>query len=112
MKRGDLHGQVLDDANNATMLAALHGIPDRRARYVCVAAFVDGGRELLRRGETSGRMTMEARGMGGFGYDPYFLSDELGITFGEADRVEKERISHRGRAFRALVAALEPVGHR
>lgn len=104
--RSDLVGQTLDDANNATMLAALASVVDRRARYVCVAAFVDGPRELWRRGETTGVMSTESRGSDGFGYDPYFLSDELGVSFGEADRLSKERVSHRGRAFRALLSAL------
>ena len=48
----------------------------------------------------------EPRGTGGFGYDPYFLSDELGITFGEASPEEKDRVSHRARAFAALRDAL------
>ena len=51
----------------------------------------------------------EARGVGGFGYDPYFLADELGATFGEASREEKEAVSHRGRAFRALLDAISSV---
>ena len=48
---------------------------------------------------------MQPRGANGFGYDPYFFSRELGRTFGEASVEEKERVSHRGRAFRALIAA-------
>lgn len=105
--RADLGGGALDAANNQALLAALAGEPDRGARYVCVAAYVDGARELVCRGETSGRIAAQASGDGGFGYDPYFVSDELGRTFGEASVEAKERISHRGRAFRALFAALE-----
>jgi XTP/dITP diphosphohydrolase len=104
--RTDLSGQALDDANNARLLAALHPHADRRARYVCAAAFVEAGTELVRRGETTGRIVPVPRGEGGFGYDPYFESDELGKTFGEATLEEKERVSHRGRAFRELLAAL------
>jgi XTP/dITP diphosphohydrolase len=74
---------------------------------VCAAAFVDGARTIVRRGAVSGRITREARGTGGFGYDPYFESDELSRTFGEASREEKEVVSHRGRAFRALIDALQ-----
>lgn len=104
--RTDLEGQPLDDANNARLLAALDGVRDRRARYVCVAAYCDGVRELLSRGEVEGRILTEAHGTAGFGYDPYFYSEEIGRSFGASSRSEKERVSHRGRAFRALIARL------
>jgi XTP/dITP diphosphohydrolase len=104
--RDDLTGQALDDANNATLVRALAGTADRRARYVCVAALVDARGERTFRGETSGRILETPRGSGGFGYDPYFLSDDAGVTFAEIDRSAKERVSHRGRAFAQLVAAL------
>ena len=104
--RTDLSGLALDRANNLHLLDALQGVEDRRARYVCVAAFVAGDRELSFRGEVEGTILRAPRGAGGFGYDPYFLSDELGMTFAEASIEEKERVSHRGRAFRALIAAL------
>ena len=104
--RTDLVGQALDDANNATLVRALAGAADRRARYVCVAALVDARGERAFRGEAPGRILPAPRGSGGFGYDPYFLSDELGVTFAEIDRSAKERVSHRGRAFASLIAAL------
>jgi XTP/dITP diphosphohydrolase len=104
--RTDLHGQALDDANNAKLLSALERIERPQARYVCAAAFCDVGREEVVRGETGGEIVRDARGAEGFGYDPYFLSVELGVTFGEATREAKERVSHRGRAFRSLLAAL------
>jgi len=104
--RSDLVGQALDDENNRLLLERLGGAADRRASYVCAAAFVDGRDELVTRGEVHGRIVENARGSGGFGYDPYFLSDELGRTFGEASREEKERVSHRARAFRALLDEL------
>lgn len=105
--RADLVGLALDEANNARLLEALRGATNRRARYVCVAAFVDGATELTGRGDARGVILDRPRGRGGFGYDPYFLSDELGKTFAEASVEEKERVSHRGRAFRALIAALQ-----
>ena len=105
--RGDLAGLALDEANNARLLEVLRGVTNRRARYVCVAAFVDGATELTGRGESSGVILDRPRGRGGFGYDPYFLSDELGTTFAEASVEEKEAVSHRGRAFRALIAAIQ-----
>ena len=104
--RSDLTGLALDAANNATLLEALRGVEDRRARYLCAAAYVGPDGEIVRVGETTGRIVLEPRGGGGFGYDPYFLSDDLGQTFGEASRPDKERVSHRGRAFRALLQAL------
>lgn len=104
--RDDLSGQVLDDANNAKLLAALAGTERPRARYVCAAAFFDGSREEVVLGTTSGSIIRDARGADGFGYDPFFLSDELGITFGESSREAKEAVSHRGRAFRALIDRL------
>lgn len=105
--RIDLSGQALDDENNRLLLGALRNEPDRRAYYVCAAAYVDEVREVVRRGEVHGRIVDAPLGRDGFGYDPYFLSDELGQTFGEASPEEKERVSHRGRAFRALLDALE-----
>jgi len=104
--RTDLTGQALDDENNRLLLERLRGKQDRCAYYVCAAAFVDGPREIVRRGEVHGRILELPRGVGGFGYDPYFLSDELGRTFGEASVEEKQRISHRSRAFRELLSAI------
>lgn len=104
--RTDLSGQALDDANNAHLLDALRGARDRGARYVCAAAFVGDGEALVVRGEASGRILDAPRGNGGFGYDPFFFSDDLRRTFGEATIAEKEHVSHRGRAFRALIAQL------
>lgn len=110
--RSDLSGQALDDANNAALVAALRSRTDRRARYVCVAVFVDAAAELSARGECTGTILELPRGSGGFGYDPYFLSDELGMTFGEAPLDAKERVSHRGRAFVSLKKELEMLGGR
>lgn len=104
--RTDLAGQALDDENNRLLLERLRGLRDRSARYVCAAAYVASGREIVCRGETAGRIAEDARGGQGFGYDPYFVSSELGRTFGDAMREEKERVSHRGRAFRALLSRI------
>jgi XTP/dITP diphosphohydrolase len=104
--RTDLTGQDLDDANNRLLLRSLQNAHDRRARYVCAAAYVDGERQLVCRGEVHGRILEDARGDGGFGYDPYFLSTELGRTFGEVSAREKASVSHRARAFRALIQRL------
>jgi XTP/dITP diphosphohydrolase len=98
-----LSGQALDDANNAKLVTALREEENRAAGYVCAAVYFDGVRTLVARGETRGRIILTHAGEQGFGYDPYFFSDELGMTFGEAATEAKETISHRGRAFRQLI---------
>lgn len=102
------NGRGLDAANNRYLLEALGGEQDRRARYVCVAAYVDAHTEWSCRGETAGQILHAPRGTHGFGYDPLFASNDLGgATFGEVEREAKERVSHRGRAFAQLVERLE-----
>lgn len=103
----DATGAALDAANNAALLVALASHRDataRVARYVCVAVCVQQHREWVARGACEGRILDVARGTAGFGYDPYFWSDDLGETFGEATRAAKASVSHRGRAMRVLVA--------
>ncbi len=99
-----------DARNNAKLVAALQGVPEKRrtARYRCVVAFLDrlNGTPELVEATCEGRIILEPRGAGGFGYDPYFFCPELGLTFGEASLPAKERVSHRGRAFRALAEML------
>ena len=108
--RKDLHGQALDDANNMKLLNELRGSESRAASYTCAAAYVDEHGETVAVGETHGVIIDDARGSEGFGYDPYFFSTELGQTFGEASITEKQAVSHRGRAFHALGAALRERG--
>jgi XTP/dITP diphosphohydrolase len=95
-----------DAGNNSKLVASLSGVADRRARYVCAAAFVGLGHELVARGVVDGAIVDVARGSDGFGYDPYFASTELGKTFGEATLGEKAKVSHRARAFAALLQAI------
>ncbi len=83
---------------------------DRRVRYVCVAALARPGAEpVTAHGECLGTL-VEPSGTNGFGYDPAFLSLDLGITFGEATDEAKARVSHRARAIARLggSGALEP----
>ena len=108
--RADLEGRALDVANNEFLLRKLGASADRRARYVCIAALVDEHGQRTFRGETEGEILEAPRGDGGFGYDPLFLSSDLGITFAEAARAAKERTSHRGRAFSQLLAWLARGG--
>jgi XTP/dITP diphosphohydrolase len=107
--RDELAGEALDAANNMKLVTSLATLdPDiiPTAEYVCAAAFKDDTRELVALGRTEGTMLVTPRGANGFGYDPYFLSAELGQTFGEARAPEKHAISHRGRAFTALLEAM------
>lgn len=108
-ERTDLTGEALDAANNMKLVMSLSRLPADvipTAEYVCAAAYKDATRELVTVGRTPGTMLVTPRGQSGFGYDPYFLSRELGKTFGEALPAEKHAISHRGRAFSALLARL------
>lgn len=104
--REDLAGRALDAVNNALLLSRLAGVEDRRARFVCAAAWCSGGRELVTRGEVPGRIVDRASGSHGFGYDPLFFATELGTTLAAASVEKKQRVSHRGRAFAALLAAV------
>lgn len=102
----------VDAANNAKLVHLLQGATDRRARFVCAAAFVDGTREVVRTGYVHGRIVDRPAGSGGFGYDPHFLADELATTFGMASDAEKARVSHRAHAFAALVVAIRDPSPR
>ena len=103
----------IDAANNAELLRRLAGAPDSRrlARYRCVLFYLPsyGAVPTICQGDCAGRILEKPRGQNGFGYDPYFFSEELGKTFGEATAEEKDRVSHRGRALRALAQRLAPT---
>ena len=96
-----------DEANNRLLLEKLRGIGSRAARFVCAIALVEGGRlRGVWRGAVEGVILDEPRGAAGFGYDPLFYCPPLGCTFGEAAAESKFSVSHRGRALRAMLAAL------
>lgn len=100
----------VDAANNALLLERLEGVPNERrtARYRCVVAYVESSTTppQLVEATCEGRILTEPRGTDGFGYDPLFYVDELHMTFAEAPAATKHRVSHRGRAFRALIEVL------
>lgn len=103
------NGQARDDANNRHLVESLVDVSpeDRTARYVCVAALLEGDDDpVFVRGEAPGTVLAEPRGQGGFGYDPYILDRELGVTFAEMSPDQKNARSHRGSAFRALARVL------
>jgi XTP/dITP diphosphohydrolase len=110
-------GAAADAANNAKLMAALAGVPpeQRRARYRCVLVFVAGPSDLeplTAEGVWEGSILESPRGSAGFGYDPYFWLAERSATAAELDTLEKNRVSHRGMALRALrerLAAREAV---
>ena len=97
------------DDNCQKMLKELHGIPieKRTARFRTVIAFVNGGEKEWVEGVAEGRIIEEKRGIGGFGYDPIFYYPPLRKTFAELDSVEKNSISHRGKALRNFCGILE-----
>ena len=97
------------DDNYQKMLKELHGIPveKRTARFRTVIAFVNGGEKEWVEGVAEGRIIEEKRGIGGFGYDPIFYYPPLRKTFAELDSVEKNSISHRGKALRNFCGILE-----
>lgn len=104
----------VDAANNAELLRRLQGAPAARrtAKYVCVLVYLPapGAVPQSFRGETAGRILEAPEGSEGFGYDPLFWSAELGKPFGLATAAEKDGVSHRGKAFTALVASLRGGG--
>lgn len=98
-----------DDANNALLLAQLSDVePQRRAaRFLCAMALVlPDGREEVRTGEMPGRVAEGLRGDQGFGYDPLFVPDGHDRSTGEMTAAEKDAISHRGHALRAMLPVL------
>lgn len=103
-------GSGLDDRGRVVaLLRELESFAEPwRARFVCVAACaLADGRELTARGECAGVVVRSARGRDGFGYDPIFVPDGFDRTWAELEGRDKDRVSHRGRAFRALRAAIE-----
>lgn len=98
-----------DAANNRLLLEKLEGVPagGRTARFRTAIALLEGdGEARYFSGSVEGRILDEPRGLEGFGYDPLFVPEGWEKTFGQATAVEKDSVSHRGRAVRKLVEAL------
>lgn len=100
------HGD--DEANLRLLLDQVGHVPDERlgAAFVCAVAYVDGAREILTEGRMPGRLVREPRGTNGFGYDPIFAPTGYDRTSAELSVAEKDAISHRGQALRALAERL------
>lgn len=106
------HGN--DKANLDLVLAQLSDVddPNRGAQFVCAVALVlPGGKEHLVHGKMPGRLIRAPRGDGGFGYDPIFVADGHTLTSAELDPAEKDAISHRGQALRALASVIAKTLH-
>jgi XTP/dITP diphosphohydrolase len=89
--------KATDDDNVQLLLRRLHGIQDRRARFVCVIACADASGRLIgtARGECPGQITLTPQGLAGFGYDPVFIPEGESKTFAELGESIKNRLSHR-----------------
>lgn len=98
-------GEEHDDAKNrALLLKNLDGVKDRSAHFATVIALCyPDGKTLTALGRVNGEILLSERGTEGFGYDSLFFSTELGKTFAEATQAEKNSVSHRGRALRAML---------
>ena len=100
-----------DAANNRKLLESLASVPEERrtARYRCAMVFVRSASDaapVVAQAAWEGRIAREARGTGGFGYDPLFLVGSTELTAAQLDPQAKNRLSHRGQALRALVGTL------
>ena len=105
-----IHGQ--DRANLDLLLAQLSDVPDehRSAAFVCAAALaMPGGSVVVREGRMPGTLAREPRGSNGFGYDPILVVDGDSRTAAELSTEDKNAISHRGKAFRALATDLREL---
>ena len=99
-----------DEDRHRKLLRELEGKQgnDRRARFVCVSSLAQNGRALAVVSDSAeGTIVKEPRGTDGFGYDPVFYFEQLHRTYAEITREEKNQYSHRGRAFRKILAFLE-----
>lgn len=97
------------DTKNRRLLEMIPESAPRTARFVCVLAFAPlGGPPFCVEGVVEGSLAREPRGTLGFGYDPIFIPEGQDRTFGESAAVVKHRLSHRGRACRALLSRLNP----
>lgn len=92
-----------DKDNNQKLVSELMGLPSpHKARFISVAVYYDGNNYISARGELNGEIILEPRGHNGFGYDPLFIPDGYRNTLAEISLEEKNRISHRAKAFREL----------
>ena len=96
-------GDGIDEHNNSLLLKNMQGKTNRNAKFVCCLVYYSPNGEIITAtGETHGKIMDKEQGENGFGYDPLFLSDDLGVSLGVAPAEEKNKISHRFRALQQL----------
>ncbi|MBE7083004.1 MAG: RdgB/HAM1 family non-canonical purine NTP pyrophosphatase [Clostridiales bacterium] len=96
-------GDGVDEHNNELLLKNMQGVENRKAKFVCCMVFYKPNGEIITAtGETHGKILDKCYGENGFGYDPLFYSDDLNISLGLASSEDKNKISHRYRAIKAL----------
>ena len=99
-----------DEKNIDKLLIDMKQAEDRKAKFVSVVSVGKPNGEVYSfRGEATGKILSERIGSNGFGYDPVFLSDDLGKSFGEANSDEKKSVSHRARAFEKLMSEFDKI---
>jgi XTP/dITP diphosphohydrolase len=103
-------GSGIDEENTALVLSQMTGVAHRRARFVCAAALVHSGGEVVLERSWEGSLAQEPSGSGGFGYDPIFVPEGGSRTSSELRDEDKDALSHRGQAFRALAEHLVALG--
>lgn len=92
-----------DDQNNMKLIEELKHLPEpHHARYICSAVYFNGEKYLTAEGKERGIITLNAKGVNGFGYDPLFIPENYSVTMAELDPSEKNKISHRAKAFNKL----------
>jgi len=97
-----------DRKNNEKLISELMGLPSpHKARFISVAVYYDGNEYISALGELKGEIILEPRGNNGFGYDPLFIPDGYSSTLAELSLEEKNRISHRAKAFTKLKRKLD-----
>ena len=108
---GAENGKLLaPKARNAYLLSCMEGVEDREAYFACSLVFLLEGVRFFAVQETvNGLITEAPRGSNGFGYDPVFLIPEKGKTIAELPDVEKDRLSHRGRASRRMLSLMQTL---
>jgi XTP/dITP diphosphohydrolase len=101
-----------DARNKEALVAALRGIPDRRAHYCCALVILrhaDDAQPIIAEGIWHGTIIDAPRGDGGFGYDPHFQDQVTGLTGAELPLARKNALSHRGKAMRRMIARIETL---
>jgi XTP/dITP diphosphohydrolase len=99
--------EATDDQNNQKLIEELSQLPEpHNAKYVCAAVFYDGNKYFISLGEEKGIITLNAKGAHGFGYDPLFIPQNYSVTMAQLDPLEKNKISHRAKAFNHLFQKL------